>query len=240
MNSLIAELQLLEKDYRPNNRITELLGTKCLVLVVGPAGTGKSTIMSELANRDSRFSRVGGPVTRPRRPDDEPGLYRYLPHTEQTLKRLLAKARASELVQYAVHPTTGRVYATELEDYAGEYNCKDVLGHAVSVFRNLPVKTSYTFSLVCEPKQWRRRLRNRYPDSTDPDLQKRVNEARLNLEWSLMDNETVWVRNNDGELDQAVTLIRDYTTGAAEPDSANQRQLRALAEQMLTSVNSVV
>lgn len=229
----IAELKKLEKNYEPNHIAAKALRSKNLVFFVGPARVGKSTLMNELVGLDERFARIGGFTTRDPRPDDEPELYRYLPYNDESFVQILAQVNVGTLVQYAVHPTTGNVYATELSDYAGQFNCKDVLGHAMVGFRALPCATSYTFSIVCEPAQWLKRLTDSYKDESDPDLHKRIAEAKINLQWSLQDTETIWIDNSDGNLAKAAKEILKITTGAAEPSKNQQSQRRNTAKLML-------
>ena len=227
---VITELEARQPDYHCNERIAAQLHGKNLLIFVAPASVGKSTLMNALENADEQFSRIGGVVSREARSDDEPGLYRYIPHTSEGLQAFLSKVKAGEVVQYVVHPTKKHVYATEIEDYAGQINMKDVIGQGVAGFRELPVVASYTCSLVCEPGQWRSRLLQRYrPD--DPELQKRDSEARMNLMWSLQDKETVFIDNSDGNLESAVQRVQCYVQDPSR--TQEQKRLRAMAKAMI-------
>lgn len=229
---IIDELRSLERDYQANTDIQQQLGEKSLVLLVAPAAAGKSTLMNNLVASDDRFSRISGFTTREARPDDEAELYRYIQPDVASLKGILDQVRARELVQYAVHPTTGKIYGTELSDYPNEYNCKDVLGHAVQGFRSLSARSTYSFGLVCKPQQWINRLLDRY-DSADPELKKRLAEARFNIEWSRDDSRTVLVENSNGDLDRASQEIIGRVTGTHTTTRNHQPRLNALAEAML-------
>lgn len=234
--SYLEQLKKLEKNFIPNSAVASVLGGKYLVFVVGPAKVGKSTLMNELALQDKRFSRIGGFTTRGPRPDDEASLYRYLPNNEASIVQILAQVKAGELVQYAIHPTTGNVYATELSDYGGQYNCKDVLGHAMAGFRALSSAGSYTFSIICEPKQWLERLYGSYNNKADPDLQKRIAEAKINLQWSLQDDKTIWIDNSNGHLADATIEVLKYCTTTTLPDPAEQTKRRKTAQSMLRNI----
>lgn len=231
------QLKDLEQNYKPNKTVASVLAGKHLVFIVGPAKVGKSTLMNELAKLDERFSRIGGFTTRHPRPDDEGYLYRYLPNNDDSLVQIIAQVKAGDLVQFAVHPTTGYIYATELGDYSGQYNCKDVLGHAMAGFRSLPSVASYTFSIVCEPKQWLERLHDSYEDIDDPDLRKRIDEAKINLTWSLQDEKTIWIDNSNGNLDAAADEIIKYCTNTALPNSKEQSKRRKTAKMMLGKIS---
>lgn len=229
----IDALQNLEQTYRPNSTVAAGLSMKKLALIVGPTAVGKSTLMNNIVQIDTRFARISGLTSRPARTEDEPGMYRYIQHDEPHLKEVLRKVEAGELVQYAIHPTTGYIYATETQDYPSIYNCADVLGHAVSAFRGLPSGGSYTYSIVCSPSNWQQRLYTRYPSPDDPDLTKRLAEATINLEWSLQDPKTVWIENSDNQLESASQAIIRLTTTNTKPDTKQQTILRSKAQSMI-------
>lgn len=230
-------LKELEKAYHPNESIAAELGKRSLVMVVGPAGVGKSAIISHIAERDARFAQVRGITTRPPRPDDEPNAYRYIPHTEPYLQTWLISVLQRELVQYAVHPTTKRLYGSELADFPGTYNCNDTMASGVDLMRRLPFASQHTYSIVTSPNNWLARFHARYtPESAE--YYERLAEASISLEWSLNDPETIWVRNNDGELGGACDNVIAYTTGEKQPDMHEQEELRALGKAMLESASS--
>lgn len=234
LEQVIAELDDRQSHYKCNTDIAAQLSKKRLVLFVSPASGGKSTLMNALQSDNAQFSRIGGIVSREVRSDDEPELYRYISHTAEGLSDFLVKVIAGEPVQYVVHPTKKHIYATEIQDYYGDINMKDVIGQGVAGFRGLPVKATHTFSLVCDPNEWRARLLQRYK-SGDPELIKRDKEAYMNLSWSLQDSETIFIDNSNGNLARAVTQIQTYITGSSEiPDQA---PLRAKAEAMLQKIN---
>lgn len=234
MQNYIQKLKTLEPLYKPNQVVDATLQNKYLVIFVGPAKVGKSSLMNEIVMQNNQFARVSGFTTRTPRPDDEPNIYRYFANPSESFEQIFAKAKAGELVQYALHPTTNNVYGTELVDYHGLYNCKDVLGHAVASFRALPCATSFTFSIVCDPDQWLKRLRSSYDDESDADLQKRIAEAKINLSWSLQDKNTTWVDNSDGQLHAASKLIQGYCKNEIFPDKNVQKQLKNKAQKMLS------
>lgn len=233
---IINQLRQKEPNYAPNSSVLARLKQKQLVMLVSPTAVGKSTIMNWITKHDDRFARKSGFTSRPTRANDEPDLYRYVPHTNEGLLRVLRMVEAGELVQYAIHPTTGYLYGTELRDYPKQYTCADVLGHAIAGFRALPTAGSHTFSIVCNPDEWKKRLTARYPDANDPELQKRLVEASINLSWSIQDSKTVWVDNSNGELVTAAHTIIQITTSQENPNPAHQIILRATAEAMIKYV----
>lgn len=232
-STIVSRLQSLEHSYQPNEAVLAQLATKQLVLLVSPAAVGKSTLMNRVVELDERFGRISGLTTRPAREEDEPGMYRYIPHGATGLSGLLHQVTEGELVQYAIHPTTGHIYATELQDYPKQYNMKDVLGHAIAGFRVLPTAGSQTFGIVCEPSEWQERLTKRYPGNNSLDYLKRMQEARMNLEWSLQDSQTTWVANRTNRLDEAAQKIIEYSTEHRRPTNNEQSHLHTIAKDML-------
>ena len=102
------EAAKLQTTYMPNATVAAQLKEKNLVMFVGPASVGKSFLMNRIVERDVDFGRVSVFTTREARPDDEPGMFRNLPHDDANVTMLLDKIQRGEVVQYAVHPTSGR------------------------------------------------------------------------------------------------------------------------------------
>lgn len=188
------------------NDASGILAGKYLVMLVGPSGVGKSTLMNRVVRQSSEFGRVTGFTTRPPRPDDEAGLYRY--YTKDQVQQKIA---AGSLVQHAEFPTTGHIYGTEAHDYPARYNLKDTLANAVEEFRRLPFADTVTIGLTAPAEQWRAWFLSRYPGPSDEAL-KRLEEARLSIKWCLSDSRTYWLNNSDGNLALTATKLIEIAT----------------------------
>lgn len=182
---------------------------KVIVMLVGPAAIGKSTIMNEVVAQDSRFSYVSAFTTRSRRPG------------EQSYYDFISKNKANELIKtgqaitHFEHPTTHDIYGTTAASYRTEYNLLDTLSIAVATYRNLPFKRHITISLTASPDQWHAWFLNRYPTPSE-EATKRLKEATSSVNWSLNDPETYWLKNSEGEtLDVARQLITIATSTPA-------------------------
>lgn len=209
----------------------ESLRDKTLVMIVGPSAVGKSSLMNQVVLLDPEFARVSGFTTREARENDEPGLYRYL--TNAAARRVIEQ---DEVVQFAIHPTTGDIYGTQPRDYPARYNLLDTLSTVVAGLQSLPFEHTVTISLTTEPAAWQSWLLSRYPDSNDKQRKKRLEEARQSIEWSMAQkSDHYWLVNQPDNLRAtAEQLIATVRGNAGQTDAPIQ------AAQLLTTVKSLL
>src|SRR5688572_17109905 len=112
IEKILEAIRAAEKTYRPSQEVTDSLRDKTLVMLVGPVAIGKSFIIDQLTSHQPEFKQVSVFTTRDARPDDNPDLFRIRPHTEASLTEILDQIKQGKLVQYTIHPTTGRIYGT--------------------------------------------------------------------------------------------------------------------------------
>lgn len=130
MNSLppetlatIEALKANEPHYRPNDSVKHELGKRTIALLISPMDIGKTTVIKEVCKLDPDFFEVQGITARQWRPNEHLGEFRaFYPHTPASIAYIKQLHDAGKLVQYAVHPQTGYIYATTLEDYGPTYN----------------------------------------------------------------------------------------------------------------------
>lgn len=221
--------------YRPNELVAEQLGEKTLLLLVGPAAVGKSTIQKEA---ESWFiGRVRSFTTRPPRADDDPNLYEYLANTPETLANLRSEVEQGNLVQFATHPEAPYLYGSRIEAYRSELNSLDMLSGQVAAMRQLPAKQVLTYCIVADPESWGARIAARYPDPINEDRQKRLREAQRSLGWALTDDNIIWISNNEGEYREAA---RTLVTTASGTNTSYAFDGRPLAEAMITKAEELL
>lgn len=205
--------------------MTEPLSDKTLVMIVGPAGIGKSTVMHAATALDSRFGYVRSFTTRPNR-DGPATTYR---HISDEQAKMIEQSGAA--VTYFRHPTTGYAYGTDEDSYPTEFNLLDTLSVAVDGYRTLPFRRSVTISLTTDADTWQRWLFTRYPEPS-PERTKRLREAVQSIGWSLSQSAGHhWLvnRNNQPEVvaNQLLSLAIDGSKDTTRPPEATALYERA-------------
>ena len=228
----------LETSYQPNATISKALAEKTLVMLVGPAAVGKSFLIRHIIEIDSSFNRVPVFTTRDPRPDDEPGIFRNYPHNDESLSSLFDKIEKKEIVQYAIHPTSERLYGTAINDFSGEFNLLATLSSVVTHLQQLPFKQTYVIGLAARPDIWKQRFNVRYPQKNDEQA-KRLQEAIASLEWLLAGRQrsvVKWVDNSSEQPDNAIQSVIDIVKYNQQGDA----QARHYARQMLESARRAI
>lgn len=179
-------------------------------MLVGPAAIGKTNIIQATAGLDRSFSPVSVFTTRDKRPDDDPDLFSYYKHTDEGVGTLLDRIERGEAVNYAIHPTTGKIYGTVPEDYHSDYNMLATLANGVEQFLQLPFQSKHVISVSAEPAVWSRWFNYRYPKGED--RRKRLAEAVISLDWLLAPEQrqlVTFVKNEEGKEKVAAQEIID-------------------------------
>ena len=209
----------------------EDIADKTLVMIVGPAAVGKSSLMHAVVRQDPRFAYVRSFTTRPDRGD---GVSTYQHITEEMALSLQASGAALTLIR---HPTTGHAYGTTPESYPARFNLLDTLSGSVGLYRRLPFGRTVTVSLTADPDDWQRWLLGRYPQPGE-ERTKRLREAVSSIRWSLdqTDGHHWLVNVPDGLDDTAGHLIRLAKKPETGPEPAPPEAVRmlALAESLLS------
>ena len=181
-------------------------------MVIGPSCSGKSTLIQELTRRyPSTIGPVSGLTSRERRPDDIAKSYRYVEHSDKGLAEPLRKIENGEVVQYAIHSTTGQLYASEPGDYPAAINVLDTMFQTVDGLTKVPFEATRAIGIVTPPELWREWFLKRYPVPS-PERSKRLTEAYLCLEWMQQQaaEKLTLVENQPGNIE--ATAKKVYTS----------------------------
>jgi guanylate kinase len=216
--------------YQPNQQISDALHQKSIVMVVGAVAAGKNFIMQEVCKYDADFSMVSVFTTRSPRKDDDPTLFRYYTYDDDSITHLLDMIETGEIVQYVIHPTSGHIYGTMLEDYKNKFNILPTLSHSVKILEQLPFKASFVLGIVEKSNIWKQHLNQRYADINDKEKLSRLLEAITSLSWSLDSDRIKWIDNSsEGAKDAANTLI-----SIVKQNDIGNVYAREYAQQMLS------
>jgi guanylate kinase len=150
-----------------------------LIVISGPSGVGKSTVVNALAERHPFFFSISA-TTRTARPGETDGIEYYFVDSEE----FVHMRDTGELLEWAEY--SGNLYGTPrspvLERIA---DGRDVLLD-IEVMGAVQVKTSFPEALTLflappTPEELERRLRNR-GDTSSADVERRLDIARWQLE----------------------------------------------------------
>jgi len=212
------KLAQLVEQYEPNPEVLQQLGRVQLLMVVGPSGVGKSTLM-----KASGMPEVLGDASRWPRRDEQNGVdYWFRSEAE-----MLEEIRAGKYVQVAIG-AEGDLKAT----HAGSFPEKGqavfaVVASAVPVFRALPFEQTKTAVIVPpDYDTWMDRLAAHH-DAPDR-LARRMAEARQSYSFALHDDQAQFVLNDTVEL--AVERMRQVV---AEQPVDRAEEARTIAESLL-------
>lgn len=219
---LEQELAALSRGYYPNPEVAGALEHVIMAPIIGPVAVGKSTCLAGITGANPDFARVQSFTTRDRDPRDAPNEYRFLGHDERALTELRDEARRGNLVQYQSHPTTGRIYGSDLSDYPRRYALLDALSDNVPKLRALPFKRVVEITMAAKPEEWAKRFEARTHDKEE--AQKRIKEGVRSLTWSLEQGSVMnWVVNGQGRIADTCTEVMGIVQGTQESDPRNRR-----------------
>lgn len=189
-----------------NPNIRDKLASKIVVPLVGPSSVGKTTIMRAVVASDPDFYRSSGFTTRPMRKGEEPDTYRFLEDTPDQRAKIVQQSLRGELLQFVVHPTTGYLYGTDLDDYKAKYNLLDVISSEVAGFHSRGFAACRTIMIVATPDDWQARFASR-SFSADENA-KRILEGIESLSWGLEQGNGVrWVENKEDDIAATVSHV---------------------------------
>ncbi len=229
---LLAELDRLQRSYKPNDAVLTRMREVTFVPVIGPFLTGKSTIMDATMRVDRAFGRVRSFTTRPRRAGEPEGLYEFLPHTEATLRQLLHDAEAQELVHFTLHPTTKYLYGTRPAAWLRHpFMMLDFLPTAFEAMKPLEFKAVRPIAVTTEPDRWAERLHGR--DDNAEERSQRLREGVNNIEWCLA-HDIAWIVNSSRTpaeaAKQLIAIVKRESAGDANGPAVAERLLVLLRE----------
>ena len=202
-----------QDNYRPSDKeVQRRIAEVSLILIIGPWGIGKSHTINAATDYDPEFSDFNNILSRARRPDD-PSNYR----TDQPREELLDRIESGEIIQYAIHPTTGQIYASDKDSYPSQYVLMPTLYSAVEQIQRLGFKQVLPFGLMTDGETWKKQLESR---ASEPQQEQRLIEAQECVRWLLKHRRTVPIlENKTGQADVNARTIVAVSRGLIAPQT---------------------
>jgi guanylate kinase len=188
-----------------------------VIVVTGPSGAGKGTLIRELVRRVPRLGATVSATTRDRRPGEEDGREYTFLSPEEFLERI----ERGELLEYVTY-VSGHRYGTLRSELARISAAGNVplleleTEGALRVKRQVP--GAVTIFISARVEELERRLRERATESTG-EIGERIDLARRQLEQA---DEFDYVVENDA-LDRAVDELTELVRGLLAPAGTMSR-----------------
>jgi guanylate kinase len=192
-------------------------GRPSVIVVTGPSGAGKGTLIRELLKRVPEVEATVSATTRERRPGEEDGREYYFLSDEEFLDRV----ERGDFLEHVTY-VSGHRYGTlrsELERIAANGHVAllelETKG-ALRVKRDVP--GAVTIFITARVEELERRLRERATESTG-EIEERIELARRQLEEA---DEFDYVVEND-DLERAVSELTERVRGLLAPAGTMSR-----------------
>lgn len=210
--------------YHPSPAVEEHISRVTLLMLIGPSGVGKSTLI-----KHSGLHFVPSDTTRSARPGEKDGVDMNF---RTDYDQLAADIKAGNFVQIAPF-ATGELYATKYTSYPNSGAAiMPVMAEAISVFRRLGFsKTISAFVVPPSHEEWMRRMSQQ--EMTVEQRAKRLSEAKVSFEFGLSDQETHFILCDD--INESVEQVNGLLNG--QPNEVVEAEARAVAQLLLTSLD---
>lgn len=217
------QLPQLVKNYSPAPDVSKLIGNIRLLMVIGPSGAGKTTLIQE-----SGLPFVASDTTREPRPQEREGIDFYF---RSDYDKVIQDIKSGRFVQVAVG-ASGDFYSTKATSYPQSgFAAMPVLADVIPIFRRLGFAN--TISVFITPpsyQEWMRRM-NTHKMSKD-QLAKRLSEAKRSFKFALHDQKTHFILND--EIPAATYQLKELIKGKIDAEREQKTWLIAtsLADQL--------
>lgn len=221
----LKKLPSLVKNYKPTPGILERLKNLELLMIVGPTGAGKTSIINKL-----NIKYVPSDTTRAPRPHEVEGQDFFF---RTDYDQIVNEINAGEFVQIVVDPS-GDLKGTIANVYPLEgWISMAVVTDAVPIFWDLGFKKTLSAYIVPPSyEEWMRRLKHQHLKPAEHS--KRLEEAKRSIKFALADKTMHFILNDD--LEKAVAQTNSLLKG--KRDQSREEEARAVAAQILSELNS--
>lgn len=215
----LKKLPGLVRNYRPSGVVRDHMKLIRILIIVGPSGAGKTTLINNLS-----IPLVLSDNTRPPRPGEVEGEDFYF---RSDYDQLIEEIENGQFVQVAVDGG-GDLKSTKASSYPkGGDAVKDVVADVVPAFRALGFNKSLT-AFITPPtyEEWMRRMKSH--NLNKDQFASRIAEAARSFKFALNDEETHFILSD--RVKAATHQIEELMAGKI--DKNREEQARDAAEQI--------
>lgn len=222
----LALLPELVDNYRPSSEVVRKINGICLLMIIGPSGAGKTTLMKSLP-----MPYVPSDTTRPVRPEEVEGID-YVFRTDY--KALMAEIKAGGFVQVAIG-SGGDFYGTKASSYPNSgWATMAVVADVIPIFRTLGfAETLSAFIVPPSFEEWQQRMSSH--NLSGQQRRKRLEEAVRTFNFAATDSHTHPILND--KLEYAADQLKALVAGNV--DEPREKKAKECIKKLLTELELV-
>ncbi len=179
---------------------------KNVVVIAGPSGGGKNSILDALVARHKNCSRLVTATTRAPRPGEENGVDYHFLSTEDFMQAL----ERGDILEHRDVPALGTHYGVYKPDIDTRLEKGEIVLAHLDIVGARRLKELYgaatIFIMPDSPDVLEHRIRSRNPDMTDAEVSERLSIGTREMQEDIKEYEHTVV-NAQGKLDEAVENV---------------------------------
>jgi guanylate kinase len=213
----------LTRGYKAANDVAEQIGEISLLMIIGPSGVGKTSIIKNLST-----PYVVADTTREMRENEQEGVDYFF---RKDYEQIVQEIENQRFVQVAIGPS-GDFYATRIDSYPKEGPAVyAVVADVVPMFRGLGFRKTFSAFIVPPSyEEWMRRWN--FHGLPQQQLPGRLAEAKRSLNFAMHDDQMHFILNDI--LEDAVTQTHNLLIDKV--DYGREEKAKEAAQQILDAI----